>query len=89
MREGPVVIENPGPIIGLINDAFFRYVIDVGFPGPDLGKGGKYLVVGPDYRGVPDKMSADELQTLFDGCIAGRQKEEPVETSSGLTTTRI
>jgi len=46
---GPMVIEIPaglGP--GTINDAFFRFVADTGAPGPDKGKGGKYLILGPD-----------------------------------------
>jgi hypothetical protein len=55
-KEGPMVIEVPagsGP--GTVNDAFFRYVIDLGPPGPDRGKGGKYLILPPGYEGdVPD-----------------------------------
>ena len=48
-NTGPLVIEIPaglGP--GTINDAFFRFVADTGAPGPDRGKGGKYLILGPD-----------------------------------------
>jgi hypothetical protein len=51
-KDGPTVIEIPkgsGP--GSVNDAFFRYVIDLGPPGPDRGKGGKYLILPPDYKG--------------------------------------
>ena len=55
-KEGPMVIEIPpetGP--GTINDAFFRFVIDTGPPGPDKGQGGKYLILPPGYDGdVPD-----------------------------------
>jgi len=55
-RDGPTVIEVPpgmGP--GTIDDAFFRFVIDLGGPGPDKGKGGKYLILPPGYEGdVPD-----------------------------------
>jgi len=41
--------------LGLVDDAFFRYVTDVGFTGPDQGQGGKYLFVGPDYEGdIPE-----------------------------------
>ncbi|KAA0918404.1 DUF1254 domain-containing protein [Dietzia sp. ANT_WB102] len=54
--EGPIVVEVPpkcGP--GTVNDAFFRFVIDMGGPGPDRGQGGKYLVVPDDYDGeIPD-----------------------------------
>ena len=55
VREGPVVIELGTPVLGIIDDAYFRYVGDVGLGGPDKGKGGKYLLVGPDYReGIPE-----------------------------------
>jgi hypothetical protein len=51
-KTGPLVIEVPpgmGP--GTVNDAFFRFVIDMGAPGPDRGKGGKYLILPPGYEG--------------------------------------
>jgi hypothetical protein len=50
-RDGPTVVEIPpgcGP--GTVNDAFFRFVIDMGAPGPDRGKGGKYLILPPGYK---------------------------------------
>ena len=50
--DGPTVVEIPagcGP--GTVNDAFFRFVVDMGIPGPDQGKGGKYLIVPNDYQG--------------------------------------
>ncbi len=51
VKNGPVVIEVGSPVLGLLNDAFFRYVADIGVAGIDKGKGGKYLVVGPDCEG--------------------------------------
>ncbi|OUW68059.1 MAG: hypothetical protein CBD65_02185, partial [Synechococcus sp. TMED205] len=48
LSDGPMVVEVPagtGP--GTVNDAFFRFVVDMGGPGPDKGKGGKYLILGP------------------------------------------
>ena len=55
-RTGPLVIEVPagsGP--GTVNDAFFRFVVDMGAPGPDRGEGGKYLILPPGHDGeVPD-----------------------------------
>jgi len=50
--SGPTVVEIPprcGP--GTVNDAFFRFVTDMGMPGPDKGTGGKYLILPPDHRG--------------------------------------
>lgn len=51
-KDGPTVVEIPrgsGP--GTVNDAYFRFVTDMGAPGPDRGKGGKYLILPPDYKG--------------------------------------
>ncbi len=50
LKNGPVVVEIPGPVLGILDDAFMRYVCDIGLAGPDQGKGGKYLLVGPDYE---------------------------------------
>jgi hypothetical protein len=44
--DGPTVIEIPpgcGP--ATVDDAYFRFIIDMGGPGPDRGEGGKYLIV--------------------------------------------
>ncbi len=55
LKNGPVVVEIPGPVLGILDDAFFRFVSDVGLTGPDQGKGGKYLFIGPDYKGdIPE-----------------------------------
>ncbi|HEX4606800.1 MAG TPA: DUF1254 domain-containing protein [Urbifossiella sp.] len=52
VSAGPYVIElPPGPFIGLANDHHQRWVLDVGLPGPDGGKGGKHLVLPPGYMG--------------------------------------
>lgn len=54
-QDGPLVIELPGGVLGMMNDFCFRFVSDVGLPGPDKGKGGKYLLLPPDYSGeIPD-----------------------------------
>jgi len=51
-RDGPTVVEiPPGTGPGTVNDAWFRFVIDMGLPGPDRGKGGKYLILPPGYEG--------------------------------------
>ena len=55
-RDGPTVVEiPPGAGPGTVNDAYFRFVVDMGAPGPDRGKGGKYLILPPDFEGeAPD-----------------------------------
>lgn len=51
-KTGPLVVEiPPGAGPGTVNDAFFRFVVDMGGPGPDRGKGGKYLILPPDWDG--------------------------------------
>ena len=52
LKDGPMVVQAPPGVLGMINDAYFRYVTDVGAVGPDQGKGGKYLVVPPGYTGT-------------------------------------
>jgi hypothetical protein len=47
-RTGPLVIDVPaGEIAGFILDFWQRPIIDFGLAGPDKGKGGKYLLLGP------------------------------------------
>jgi hypothetical protein len=55
LTKGPMVIEQPPKGVGTINDMWFQWVIDVGFPGPDRGEGGRYLILPPGYEGpLPD-----------------------------------
>ncbi len=55
-QDGPVVVELPPAVpgasfYGTIEDAWYVPLMDIGFE----GKGGKYLVLPPDYKGdVPD-----------------------------------
>lgn len=52
VKYGPVVIEIGSPVISILDDAYFKYVGDIGLGNPlDGGKGGKYLVVGSDFKG--------------------------------------
>ena len=56
---GPVVMEMPpadgGTIVGSVDDCWQTAIEDVGPAGVDKGKGGKYLILPPDYKEkVPD-----------------------------------
>ena len=54
-KDGPTVIEIPPGMLGFLDDAWQRFVGNMGVTGPDKGKGGKYLVVPPGYAGdIPD-----------------------------------
>ncbi|GHE77934.1 hypothetical protein GCM10019059_41090 [Camelimonas fluminis] len=52
LGNGPMVVElPPGAFIGLVNDHHQGWVLDMGLPGPDAGKGGKHLILPPGYKG--------------------------------------
>jgi hypothetical protein len=51
LKGGPLVIETPPNVLGIIDDHWFNYVGDVGNAGPDRGKGGKFLLLPPGYAG--------------------------------------
>jgi hypothetical protein len=54
-HDGPLVIEMPAGVLGVIDDFWFRFVTDFGPLGPDKGNGGKFLLLPPDYSGdIPD-----------------------------------
>ncbi|QDS89184.1 hypothetical protein EC9_33810 [Rosistilla ulvae] len=50
--DGPLVVELPPGMLGFLDDAWFRFVENLGVIGPDRGKGGKYLLLPPDYTGA-------------------------------------
>lgn len=50
LHVGPIVVEiPPGPLMCVVNDLNQQYVMDLGLPGPDAGKGGKHLILPPGY----------------------------------------
>lgn len=51
LRNGPLVLEIPPKVLGLIDDMWYHFVTDVGMVGPDKGEGGKYLLLPPGYKG--------------------------------------
>lgn len=51
LSKGPMVVEQPPQGLGTINDMWFSWIVDIGFPGPDRGEGGKYLLLPPGYDG--------------------------------------
>lgn len=62
-RDGPLVFEAPPNLQGILLDFWQRpipvdggkFFGDVGLPGPDGGKGGKFLILPPGYTGeVPE-----------------------------------
>lgn len=53
LKDGPIVVELPaGSYIGLADDHYQGWILDMGIPGPDAGKGGRHLLVPPGYKGA-------------------------------------
>ena len=51
-KDGPVVVELPtGPTAGALGDFWFIASAPIGLPGPDKGKGAKFLLIPPGYKG--------------------------------------
>ena len=50
-KKGPLVVEVPPEVLGGVNDFWYRWVADVGITGEDRGKGGKYIILPPAYKG--------------------------------------
>ncbi|MDH5221520.1 MAG: DUF1254 domain-containing protein [Betaproteobacteria bacterium] len=53
--KGPLVLETPPNVLGIVDDHWFKYVGDFGNAGPDKGKGGKFLLLPPGYKGEVPK----------------------------------
>jgi hypothetical protein len=57
LKDGPVVIDIPAAVgaglLGAITNAWDEPLTDIGPSGDDRGKGGKYLLLPPDFKGEP------------------------------------
>ena len=59
-KDGPLVMEAPPGLQGILLDYWQRpipvdggkFAGDVGLAGPDVGRGGKFLLLPPDYKGA-------------------------------------
>ncbi len=51
LRNGPLVLEAPPKVLGLVNDIWYNWNGDIGIAGQDQGKGGKYVIVPPGFKG--------------------------------------
>ncbi len=49
--DGPTVVEAPPRMLGFLQDGLQRYLMDIGPLGPDKGKGGKFLILPPGFKG--------------------------------------
>ncbi len=61
LAESNYYIEIPaGPVAGLVIDIYQRPMSDLGIIGPDKGKGGKFLLIGPEAE-IPENNNADYI----------------------------
>lgn len=51
LHDGPLVVQAPPGVLGMLSDFWQRPLSDVGLAGPDRGEGGQYLLVPPHYDG--------------------------------------
>lgn len=79
--DGPVVVDVPAEaggasFFGTFNDAWWAPLVDLGGEGEDKGKGGKYLILPPDYKGdvpsgyIPVRSRTFNNYTLFRSIVA-------------------
>jgi hypothetical protein len=69
VKNGPVVVEVAPGVLGTVDEAYFRFVTDIGLTGRDQGKGGKYLFVPPGYD---DAISSRRRRPIQTGCSSAR-----------------
>ncbi|MFZ0243007.1 MAG: DUF1254 domain-containing protein [Desulfobacterales bacterium] len=88
--DGALVVELPPGMLGFLDDAWFRYIENMGLPGPDKGKGGKYLLLPPGHTGaVPEgyfvvKMPTYHNMMFLRGSIAKGLAPAVENIKSGL-----
>lgn len=71
-RNGPVVLEIPpaegaSSLTGSLDDAWQTAIEDIGPAGVDKGKGGKYLILPPDFKGQVPKGYIPMPSSTFTG----------------------
>src|SRR5215471_16350344 len=79
LEKGPVVIDQPaGAFAGMVLDFWQRPIADLGQAGPDKGKGGKYLIVGPGQK-APKVKGYYIIQSSTNNVFIGIRVLEPGE----------
>lgn len=69
-HDGPLVIEVPPGVLGVIDDFWFGFVTDIGALGPDKGNGGKFLLLPPGYsEPVPEGYFVLNAKTYGNWCF--------------------
>ena len=92
-ESGPTVLEVPaGAIAGSAMDYWQRPLTDFGITGPDGGKGGKYILVGPGQdvpKNLPDEINIVNSSTFGIGFFYRALDADPVKAEAlekGIST---
>ncbi|MET8039038.1 DUF1254 domain-containing protein [Streptomyces sp. NPDC005345] len=65
LRDGPMVIElPPGPLVGLIDDHYHRWLVDLGLPGRNGPHGGTVLLLPPGHDTAADAAVEDGVEVV-------------------------
>jgi hypothetical protein len=91
LSGGPLVVKTPQDTLGMVDDMWWRWVIDFGFPGPDRGQGATYLLVPPGHEGtLPDDgfivrhSRTNHVQVLGRAFINQNDGNDPGPTAAGI-----
>jgi hypothetical protein len=85
VQHGPVVIQTPPNVLGVIDDGWMRYLTDIGNVGPDRGQGGSFLLVHDDYEGeLPDDHFVFRTPTYKNWVMARAFVDDTGEGESAL-----
>jgi len=84
LSKGPLVLEYPPRALGVLDDMWSRHIADFGVSGPDKGKGGKFLIVPPGYKGrIPSgyhlaRSRTNGVWAIMQGVAAGGGEQSGV-----------
>jgi hypothetical protein len=88
LEDGPIVLETPPNVLGIVDDAWFHYVTDFGNAGPDRGQGGRFLFLPPGYDGpVPDGYFTYQAET-YGHWVVWRGFQEDGDPAPAVQTTK-
>ena len=84
--DGPTVVEAPPHMLGFLQDGLQRYLADIGPLGVDKGKGGKFLILPPNFSGtVPEGYFVARSPTYSVAfAVRGFQVEGKTDQAVGL-----
>ena len=96
VTDGPIVLEfPPGPLMSTANDLNQRWVMDMGLPGPDQGRGGRHLVLPPSYDGeIPEgftvgRPTSNRVLVLLRALPRGKDMTGAIELMKSVKVYRL